>query len=78
MGNVLDTELYKKETDRNTFLHYSSYHSPALKQSLLYSQLTRVKRICASQDTFETHAKNLCDGFKDRGYKNPTLQQHLL
>lgn len=77
MGNVLDTELYKKDTDRNTFLQYSSYHPPALKQSLPYSQLSRVKRICASQDSFETHAKNLCDSFKDRGYKNLLLQQHL-
>lgn len=77
VGTVLHTELYKKETDRNTFLHFSSYHSPALKRSLPFSQLTRVKRICDSDVTFESHAEDLCDGFRKRGYGEKLLRTHL-
>ncbi|KAL2087323.1 hypothetical protein ACEWY4_018382 [Coilia grayii] len=76
-GTTLHTELYKKDTDRNTLLHFSSYHSPALKRSLPFSQLTRVRRICDSNSTFESHAKDLCEGFKERGYGEKLLNAHL-
>ena len=49
---ALETELYKKGTDRNAFLHYSSYHLPGLERSSPYSQLTRAKCICTSEDTY--------------------------
>lgn len=77
VGTCLETELYKKDTDRNTFLQYGSYHSPSLKRNLPYSQLTRVKRICTSADAFERHATALCDNFQHRGYKRETLSHHL-
>ena len=64
----IHTEVYKKETARNTFLHYTSYHPPSLKRSLPYSQLLRYKRICDENDVFELQSKELCENFRDRGY----------
>ena len=75
--NSLHTEVFKKETDRNTFLQFNSFHSPALKRSLPYSQLLRMKRICNSDASFEFHAKNLCVNFKERGYGEALLENHL-
>lgn len=76
-GSSVYTEVYQKETDRNTFLQFSSYHSPALKRSLPYSQLLRIKRICNSEDSFESQVNDLCDSFKARGYGDALLDKHL-
>lgn len=53
--NYLDTKVYKtsqntlavcpfkKATDKNTFLHYSSFHSRALRNNIPYGQFLRIK-----------------------------------
>lgn len=52
-GTSLHTEVYEKETNRNTFLQFS-YHSSALKRSLPHNQLLRTRRICDSDESFES------------------------
>ena len=42
--NQLVTTLYVKLTDRNTFIHHTSYHPPATKKSTPYSQAMRLSR----------------------------------
>ena len=37
-GQVLQTSVFWKPTDRNNFLHSKSYHPPSMKKSLPYSQ----------------------------------------
>lgn len=68
LDNTIQTEIYRKETDRNSFLHYQSFHPPSLKRSLPYSQLLRVRRICSNDEDFERQAGELCQRFIDRGY----------
>lgn len=77
VDNVLHTEIYRKDTDRNTFLHYQSYHPPSLKRSLPYSQLLRVRRICNNEAVFEQQAGELCERFRDRGYAGHLLDNCL-
>ncbi|CAJ0922469.1 unnamed protein product [Ranitomeya imitator] len=43
-GN-LSTDLYSKPTDRNSLLHFDSFHPPNMKKSIPKSQLNRVTRI---------------------------------
>ena len=73
----LDTKVYRKETDRNSFLDFSSYHTPGLKKGLPYSQLVRIKRICSSEMAFEEQAADLCSRFREKGYREDILNDAL-
>ena len=42
-GNRLTTTLYSKPTDRKAYLHSKSYHPKSTKNSILFSQATRLK-----------------------------------
>ncbi len=64
----LITRMYRKETDKNNFLHYSSCHVPSLKANLPYSQFLRVRRICSEKEDFPKHAEDMYQRFVERGY----------
>ena len=47
----LDTKIYRKQTNRQSFLHIDSEHPKSFKDSIPYIQAIRIKRICTtSQD----------------------------
>lgn len=71
------TKVYRKQTDRNSFLDYSSYHPPSLRRGLPYSQLLRIRRICSSDDMFEEQAAELCKRFRTKGFHNTILENSL-
>ena len=41
----IQTTVYHKETDRQSYLHSKSEHPHCLKKSILFSQVLRLKRI---------------------------------
>ena len=45
INNKLQTSLYKKPTDYQSYLHANSDHPRSLKERIAYSQTLRVKRI---------------------------------
>ena len=47
-NNKLYVKTYRKETDRQNFLHINSEHTISLKNSIHYSQFLRVKRTCST------------------------------
>ena len=53
-GNKLTTTLYTKPTDRRAYLHARSYHPGTTKNSIAFSQATRIRRICTNDDDFWT------------------------
>ena len=75
--HTLETKVYRKKTDRNSFLDFSSYHPPGLKKSLPYSQLVRVKRICSTDNVFEEQAAELCSRFTTKGFNDTILNEAL-
>ena len=50
-GNCLCTSVYYKPTDSHSYLLYSSSHPSHVKNSIPYSQLLRLRRLC-SEDSF--------------------------
>ena len=65
------------------FLHIDSEHSKSLKDSILYNQALRIKRICAISKHFEHHCKHFehhCKECKQRfleGYNSELLDKHI-
>ena len=48
-GRRLSTSVYTKPTDRKAYLHRKSYHPQSTKESIAYSQATRLRRICTEE-----------------------------
>ena len=46
-GDRLATFVYYKPTDTHTYLKYESFHPQTCKNSIPYSQLLRLRRICS-------------------------------
>ena len=68
-GTRLQTKLYRKETDRPSYLHKRSEHPKSLKQSIPYSQALRIKRICSIQKDYESSCQELAERIVNRGYQ---------
>ena len=54
-NNMLETTIYRKQTDRQNYLEARSEHPKLLKDSIPYSQALHIKQICSSQ---QEHSKN--------------------
>lgn len=74
-NNSIKSNLYRKPTSGHTVLRFHSFHPPALKKSIPYSQYLRLRRNCIDDADFKIHADNLCVRLKERGYTNTTLKQ---
>lgn len=70
----LYTDLYTKQTDRNTLLKADSYHPLFLKNSLPYSQFCRVRRICKNDMDFTQNLKKTQQKFRMRGYDEKCIE----
>ncbi|KAL2099357.1 hypothetical protein ACEWY4_005837 [Coilia grayii] len=70
----LETNIYRKPTDRNTLLRADSFHPTSLKRSLPISQMKRVRRICSTGNTFQEQSEAMMARFRDRGYPEDCLQ----
>ena len=58
----LQTTLYTKPTDRQSYLHSKSYHPSSCKRSIAYSQaLLRIRRICSDDTEFKKHTDKLTE-----------------
>ncbi|OCT65755.1 hypothetical protein XELAEV_18041998mg [Xenopus laevis] len=71
------TDLYVKPTDRNLLLHFKSFHPPQLKKALPKSQLSRVKRIVASNEVADKRLVEMCEKFREREYPDHLLQTQM-
>ena len=67
-NGIISTSLYKKNTDNHRYLHYTSCHPMHMKNSIIFSQLLRYKRICSDIKDFIKHSKELVTHFLHIGY----------
>ena len=66
--NHLSTSIHYKPTDSHSYLTYSSSHPRSCKNSIPYSQLLRLRRLCSDDNDFDTQAKKMGTFFQERGY----------
>lgn len=67
-NNALVVSPYKKGTDHNSYLHYSSFYSTQLKQNISFSQLLRIKRNSMFHKDFLKESQGVVKDFQMREY----------
>ena len=77
-NNKLETDLFCKPTDSHSYLHYTSAHPRACRDSIPYSQFLRIRKICTSLEDFDRHAINFACHFRRRGYPEPLLERAMI
>ena len=73
----LSTDLYRKPTDANRYLHYSSYHPRHVFRSIIYSQGLRYRRIINDNDTFCNRLSELKTFFVRSSYPKKLVDDIL-
>lgn len=67
-GKKLESKLYNKPTNAHLYLNYNSCHPRHNKQSIPFSQFTRLKRIHSEKEEYERSATKLEQYLKNRDY----------
>ena len=67
-GDKIDTDLYKKDTDRNQYLLPSSCHPAQTTKAIPYSLSLRIVRICNDPKNRDKRLIELKKYLLDRGY----------
>ena len=67
-NGVLQTDLYRKETDSQAYLNFSSAHPNHTFSGNVYSQSLRLRRIINSQERLQVRLAELAEAFKKAGY----------
>ena len=60
---IISNSLYKKNTDNHRYLQYTSCYPMHMKNSIIFSQLLRYKRICSDRKDFIKHSKEIVTYF---------------
>ena len=76
-NNKLYTEIYRKQTNRQSFLHINSEHPKSLKDSISCSQALQIERICTTSKDFEHYCKELKQRFLEQEHNSDLLENHI-
>ena len=73
----IETDLHRKETDRNMYLLPSSCHPPAFSKNIPYSLCLRIVRICSNPENREKQFLKLKELMENRGYSENTISSAI-
>ena len=73
----LKTKLYRKESDRQAYLHRKSEHPESLKRSVAFSQALPLRRICSTNNKFQDSCDKLRNKLIERGYKQQEINKGI-
>ena len=62
----IQTTIFRKPTDQQTYLHAQSNHPKSLKDSIPYSQALLIKTTCLSTSEFNKNCGIITKRFKER------------
>ncbi|CAJ0927082.1 unnamed protein product [Ranitomeya imitator] len=71
----LFTDLFRKPTATNSFLHATSAHPPATIRGIPVGQFLRAKRICTNPEDFNSQSADLSRRFLERGYSKRNIKR---
>ena len=75
-NGAISTDLYIRPTDGHKSLHCKSSHPEHIKNSIPYSQVLKLSRICSSEKDFKGHIDRMKGWFLARDYpKNVVNEQ---
>ena len=72
-NNKLESDLYIKPTDRTLLLHQNSFHPQTCKNSIIYSQALRYRRIITDNTRLQQKLDNLLIALIHQGYKHDNI-----
>ena len=71
---TLKTSLFRKPTDRNAYLHHSSYHPEKLISNIPYGQFLRARKICSDPNDAHRSIQELERKFHERGFPRTSTE----
>lgn len=74
---TLVTQLYRKPTDSQQYLHFDSCHPRPCRTGIPYSQAHRFKRICSNNDDFDSNTNQLCEVLKEQKYPEKIINDAI-
>ena len=73
----LHTKIYRKETDRQHYLHIKSEHPKWLNDSSPYSQVIQIKHKSSDQVDLNNRLKEMKNNIVTQGYHPSLINEHL-
>ena len=73
----LEIKLYRKESDRQAYLHRESEHPESLKRSIPFSQALRLRRVCSTNNEFQDCCEKLRNKLIERGCKQQEINEGI-
>ncbi|CAM5130490.1 unnamed protein product [Natator depressus] len=73
----INTTLYRKPTDRYSYLHASSFHPDHTTRSIVYSQALRYNRICSNPSDRDRHLQDLYQAFLQLQYPPAEVKKQI-
>ena len=74
-GGKLTTDLYRKKTDANRYLEFSSYHPRHTFRSIVYSQALRYRRLINDDEILSGRLEELICFFVDSSYPKRMVEE---
>ena len=75
VNKKLITDLYRKKTDANRYLEFSSYHPRHTFRSIVYSQALRYRRLVNDEETYIKRLDELKGFFLESSYPADMVQE---
>ncbi|XP_072171920.1 uncharacterized protein [Diadema setosum] len=74
-GDRIKTSVQYKPADAHCYVNYSSSHPPSCKRSILFSQLTRLRRLSSDDEDFQQKSHEMDGFFERRGYPKQVVKK---
>lgn len=76
-SGILDVKTHIKPTNKQLYVHATSYHPPSVKTAIAKGETTRYLRTNSDETNFNKMTSNLSKKLVERGYKAKEVQKQI-